>query len=181
MTMIDQAFASLKATASKSVKAKPQTGGKRGKRTKAAKSSIARQKANQRSRKASGSSRNFKLTPKALKEFRAEAGKRFINPYRPGSLYHLSIAAFQQLGANRWYSLEKLTAAIESRMGSDAVKAFKAKQKRNPKTGKSWKERLIQNVKVLARPDYGMKLRQVGHEIRTDRTKGAGLFKVASK
>jgi hypothetical protein len=57
---------------------------------------------------------------------------------------------------------------------------FKARKKRSDTTGKDWQDRIVQNVKVLARPDYGAKLRQIGFEVRLD-SKGAGLFKVGSK
>lgn len=180
MTMINDAFVSLKDNAVKAVKAKPQNVAKGGKARKAAKAKSARQKANQTNRKASGAARGFKLTPEALKELRAEGGKGFINPYRDGSTYAACTAAIRKLGPGRFHPFDKIVAAVVAEMG-DAAKEFKAKKKRSDATGKDWKERVIQNVRVLARPDYGAKLRQIGYEVRTDKSKGAGLFKLGGK
>ena len=55
---------------------------------------------------------------------------------------------------------------------------FKGREKRNDETGKGWKDRMVQNCRVIARKDYGEPLRKTGYEVRTDGAKGCGLFKL---
>src|SRR5438270_9840748 len=78
MSMIDEAFASLKANAAKAPKAKPQNVAKSRKGRKAAKGKSARQKANQTNRKAT-----------------------LDNCYREGGGYWASVQALRALGMNR--------------------------------------------------------------------------------
>jgi hypothetical protein len=101
-------------------------------------------------------------------------------PYRLGSVYQAIIEALRRLGTNQWHSFDKIIPAIAEKMGSRA-KSFKAKEKRNRQTGKSWKDRIIQNCAVLARKDYGKPCRDVlVMEVRFDgHEKKAGLFGLA--
>jgi hypothetical protein len=179
MGMIDKAFRSLKANAAKSRDAKARKDGNSGKGRNRGTQTKTRHKTSRRNPQAS--ERNFRLSPVAVNELQAAGGTAFINPYRPTSTYHACIAALQKLGVGKLHSFDNIEAAVITAMASETLKSFKIKKKRNKKTGKSWKERIVQNVRVLARSDYGAKLRQVGHEVRTNREKGAGLFKVSNK
>jgi hypothetical protein len=173
MTMINDASESPRANAANPVMGRRQRKSNPKGARKAVKGKTARQKANQSNQKPS---RSFRLTSEALKELRAESGKGFVNPYRESSTYHACTAALRKLGTGRFHALDKIIPAVIGEMG-EAAAAFKSKKNRSDTTGKDWKERVIQNVKVLARPDYGAKLRQLGFEVRTDSVKGAGLFK----
>lgn len=164
--------------AAKPEKNRSRTTGKPRKGRKAAKGKNARQKASQRRRKVAG--RNFELSSKALEGLRAKGGRGVANPYRESSSYHACVEALRNLGTGRLHPFDKIVPGVVTEMGK-AADAFKAKKNRSKETGTDWKDRIVQNVRVLARGDYGAKLRQVGYEIRTDRKEGAGLFKVSSK
>ena len=180
MTMINNASESLEVDAAKSVKRSRLGKSKPKGARNAAKAKSARQKASQSGRQPSGSKRSFNLTSEALKELRAEGDKRFINPYRDGSNYHACVAALRKLGTGRFHSFDKIIPTIVAELG-EAARAFVRKKNRSDVTGKNWKERAVQNVKVLARSDYGAKLRQIGYEVRIDKNKGAGLFNLGGK
>jgi len=181
MTQANVPSVSVEANAAaKPLNPKPQKASKGKMGKKAAKRKNARQKPNQRNRKTFSPNRNFKLTPEALKELRAENGKGFVNPYREGSSYHACVTALKKLGVGSFHAFDKIVPAVISEMG-DAAKNFKAKEKRSDETGKDWRDRIVQNVKVVARPDYGAKLRQLGYEVCVESEKGAGLFKLGSK
>lgn len=174
MTMIHDSSESAQTAAAKPVTAERQNAVEGGKGRKAGRTKSARQKANQSNRKPS---RNFRLSPKAMKGLRANSGKGFVNPYRPLSTYHACVAGLRRLGTGRFHSFEKIIAAVVVEMGG-AADAFKGKKSRSDATGQDWKGRILQNVKVLARRDYGAKLRQLGYEVRVKSDKGAGVFKV---
>ncbi len=119
-------------------------------------SEIVRQNANQKPRNASGE-----------------------NPYREGGSYHAVVSGLRSLGLNRLHSFDAIVPAVRKAMGS-AYKAFARKDARNDETGKDARERIIQNVSVVARKDYGAPLRKVGFEVRYDgREKQAGLFRLS--
>jgi len=92
-------------------------------------------------------------------------------PYREGSCYQNIIEALTKLGLGRIHGWDKIVSAVELPRG------FKSKEKRNDETGKGWRDRVIQNVRVLGRNDYGKACRKVLRmEVRCEGKQGAGLF-----
>lgn len=107
------------------------------------------------------------------------ANQTTTNPFREGSSYHCIVNAFRSLGVNEWHSFDALLPAIRKEMGS-SLKAFAAKEARNEETHKDTNGRLLTNVSVLARKDYGSPLREKCKlEVRWNgREKQAGLFRI---
>lgn len=100
------------------------------------------------------------------------------NPFRVGGGYWASVEAMRALGMGKMHAFDAIVLAVIRAMGAEAYKAFKAKDSRNEETGKDANARIIQNVGVVARKDYGKPLRDLGYEVRFDgREKIAGLFK----
>ena len=99
----------------------------------------------------------------------------FENPYRVGGGYWAATEATPTLGLNRMHPFDVIVPAIKTAMG-ERFAAFSAKE------GKlSPEQRLLTNVMVLSRPDYGRPLHEVGYEIRWDgRQKLAGMFKAGT-
>lgn len=89
------------------------------------------------------------------------------SPYRVGSCYMAIIDALRRLGIGRVHSWDKIVSTVE------LPKGFKSKD------GLGWKDRVVQNTRVLTRKDYGFPCRKVlKMEVRTDGSSGAGLFKL---
>jgi hypothetical protein len=102
----------------------------------------------------------------------------FANPYRAGSSYAACVDGLLMLGLNKFHGFDAVLPAVKKAMGS-SLKEFAAKECRNEETGKDADQRIIQNVSVVARKDYGAKLRELGYEVRFNgREKQAGLFKM---
>jgi hypothetical protein len=97
-------------------------------------------------------------------------------PYRAGGSYHGVVATLQKLGMGKMHPASALVKAYPAVVGTEAWKAFKAKDPRNDETGKNAEGRIIQNAIVVNRPDYGMPLRAVGLEVRKDRNADGYLF-----
>jgi hypothetical protein len=103
------------------------------------------------------------------------------NPYRAGGSYWASVEALTALGVGEMHPFAEIVPAVKKAMG-EAWKAFAEKDARNDKTGKDADHRLLQNISVLTRKDYGKPLSDIGYEVRWNgREKVAGLFKVGSK
>ena len=100
------------------------------------------------------------------------------NPYRVGGGYWATVEALKELGTDQLHAFDAIVPAVIRAMG-DKFKDFKAKDARNAETGKDATARIIQNVSVVARKDYGEPLRDKGYEVRFEgRNKVAGLFKI---
>jgi hypothetical protein len=105
----------------------------------------------------------------------------FQNPFRSSGNYWASIEALRSLGVGRLHPFAQIVGAVKKSMGAN-WKAFAEKDSRSKETGKDAEHRILQNVSVLARKDYGKPLRGLGYEVRWDgREKLAGLFKIESK
>jgi hypothetical protein len=101
-----------------------------------------------------------------------------LNPYRVGGSYWASVKALKALGIGKMHPFAELVPAVKRVMG-EHWKTFAEKDARNKKTGKDADHRVLQNISVLARQDYGKGLRDLGYEVRWyGREKVAGLFKV---
>ena len=101
-----------------------------------------------------------------------------LNPYRVGGGYWASVEALRTLGVGKMHAFDLIIPAVIRAMGTDGFKAFKAKDSRSDK-GKDANGRIIQNVAVVARRDYGKPLVECGFCVRFDgRERTAGLFKV---
>lgn len=95
------------------------------------------------------------------------------NPYRPGSAYWASVEALRNLGINKLHAFDSIVPAVKKAM-AEAWQSFAAKG------GSEAKARVLQNVAVVARKDYGKPLRALGFEVRWDgRERHAGLFRLA--
>jgi hypothetical protein len=104
-----------------------------------------------------------------------------LNPYRAGGSYWASVQALKTLGIGKMHPFADIVPAVKRVMG-EHWKTFAEKDARNEKTGKDADHRVLQNVSVLARQDYGKPLRERGYEVRWDgREKAAGLFKLSAK
>lgn len=102
------------------------------------------------------------------------------NPYRSGGSYWASIEALKALGVGKTHAFADIVRAVKKAMGEN-WNLFAQKESRNDETGKNADRRLLQNVSVLSRKDYGKPLRERGYEVRWDgREKLAGLFKIGS-
>jgi hypothetical protein len=101
--------------------------------------------------------------------------------YREGGGYWASVTALAALGENQMHAFDKIIPAVIRAFGPERFKAFKSKDARN-ENGKDANGRIVQNVAVVARADYGEPLRKLGYEVRCDgREKVAGLFKVKAQ
>ena len=81
----------------------------------------------------------------------------------------MSVDALVVLGVNKWHTLSSFIREL-SRVDAEKFKAFKNRDARNEKTGKSWEEKVLQNLQVLQRiHDYSLKLLQVGAVIDLQR------------
>lgn len=104
-----------------------------------------------------------------------------LNPYRVGGAYWASVEALTALGVGKMHPFAEIVPAVKRAMAQN-WKAFAEKEARSDETGKDAERRILQNVSVLARKDYGKPLREVGYEVRWDgRQKVAGLVKVGSE
>lgn len=122
--------------------------------------------------KAAGTVKAVKEAPKAAEKVSS------TNPYREGGGYWATVEALRALGVGKLHALDKVVPAVIRAYGPERFKAFKAKDARN-ENGKDANARIIQNVAVVARNDYGEPLRKLGWEVRFDgREKVAGLFKL---
>jgi hypothetical protein len=104
------------------------------------------------------------------------------NAYRVGSSYGYVVESLHTLGINKFHLADKLIAAYQAECDKAKLKNFKSKECRNDETGKDWRQRIIQNATVTCRQDYGLKMRQIGWEVRQERNdKGLsfGLFKLS--
>jgi hypothetical protein len=100
------------------------------------------------------------------------------NPFREFGGYWSSVEALRALGVEKMHGFDAIIPAVIRAMGAERFKAFKAKDARNEETGKDANARIIQNVSVVARKDYGFPLNAEGWEVRFDgREKVAGLFR----
>jgi hypothetical protein len=99
---------------------------------------------------------------------------KFVNPHREGSSYFQICETLKGLGSNRLHDGEKVIKAFAETLGTAKLKEYKGKEKRN-ENGLDWHGRLLQSVRVLARADYGAKLRAIGWEVRTEKNT-FGLF-----
>ncbi len=100
------------------------------------------------------------------------------NPYRVGGGYWSSVEALRALGVGKMHAFDAIIPAVIKAMGAEAFKAFKAKDARSD-NGKDAHGRIIQNVAVVARADYGKPLTDIGWVVKYDgREKKAGIFKV---
>jgi DNA-directed RNA polymerase subunit RPC12/RpoP len=118
-----------------------------------------------------------KAAPKVAPAHKAKSGA-FENPYREGGNYHACVNGLLALGQNRMHSFANIIAAVRKEMFSN-WKAFASKEKRNEETGLDANAKVIQNVSVLKRPDYGAKIIEQGYEVRfSGKEKTAGLFKI---
>lgn len=105
------------------------------------------------------------------------------NPFRSGGGYHASVEALRTLGIGKMHPAASIIKAVRASMGS-AYREFAAKDARNKETGKDASGRILQNVMVVSRKDYGKPLREVGFEVRwngRDKEATAGLFKLGKK
>lgn len=101
------------------------------------------------------------------------------NPYRAGGGYWATVEALRLLGVGKLHAFEKVVPAVKKAM-SDAGTwgEFSKRENRNEETGKDTNGRVIQNVSVVGRKDYGAPLRELGFEVKFDgREKVAGLFR----
>lgn len=115
------------------------------------------------------------------KDAAGEPRSEYLAPFRVGSTYWAIVEALKSLGVDKMHSFAEITPAVECVMG-EYWKAFAEKDARNDETGKDAEHRVLQNVSVLARQDYGKPLRERGYEVRRDgREKLAGLLKIRSK
>jgi hypothetical protein len=102
------------------------------------------------------------------------------NPFRAGGSYWSSVEALKVLGIGKMHPFSKIVPAVKRVMG-EHWKTFAEKDARNEKTGKDADHRILQNVSVLSRQDYGKPLRELGYEVRWDgREKLAGVFKLGN-
>lgn len=105
----------------------------------------------------------------------------FQNPYRVGGSYWASVDALASLGIGQMHAFAEIVPAVKKSMG-DNWKIFAEKESRSAERGKDAAFRILQNVSVLARKDYGKPLRELHHEVRWDaRQKAAGLFRLDHK
>jgi hypothetical protein len=103
------------------------------------------------------------------------------NPFRIGGGYWASIQALRAAGQGKMHAFDVLVPLVKKAMG-DGYKAFAAKDARNDATGKDAEARIIQNISVTARKDYGQPLVENGlHVVFDGRNKTAGLFKVGQE
>jgi hypothetical protein len=101
------------------------------------------------------------------------------NPYRISGGYWSSVEALRSLGIGKMHSFEKIVPAIKAAMGKEALAEFRKKDSRNEETGKDCDARIIKNVSVVARKDYGAKLRANKMEVRfSGKERTAGLFRI---
>lgn len=104
-----------------------------------------------------------------------------LNPYRAGGAYWASVEGLKALGMGQMHPFDQIVPAVRKQMG-DNWKAFAEKEARSEETGKDADHRILQNVSVITRKDYGKPLRDLGYEVRWDgRAKVAGLFKIDSE
>lgn len=121
--------------------------------------------------------KNAAKSVKATSSKAAKATKTasLTNPFREGGGYHATVAGISSLQTETLHPFESIIPAIKKAFGLNWSE-FAKKEERN-ENGKDTEGRLIQNLGVLARPDYGFPLRSQGWEIRFDgRQKVAGLF-----
>lgn len=96
----------------------------------------------------------------------AKTEKKFPNPYRSGA-YHATVEALA-MTLGKWQTFDQFKQHFVKAMGADWAD-FSHRAKRN-ENGLDVDGRILQNVNVLRRPDYGMKLQQVGYRIETDKS-----------
>jgi hypothetical protein len=107
-----------------------------------------------------------------------KAVKGFVNPYRANGSYWTVCEVLARLGLNQFHAVVLLVKEFPKVMGKEKFAEFKGKEKRN-ENGKDCDGRIIQNANVVMRPDYGAALREVGYEVRKQKTEGGfefGLF-----
>jgi hypothetical protein len=108
-----------------------------------------------------------------------KAVKGFVNPYRANGSYWTVCEVLARLGMNHYHAADQLVNDFPKVMGKEKFTEFKGKEARN-ENGKDCEGRIIQNANVVMRPDYGKALREVGYEVRKQKTEGGfefGLFK----
>lgn len=122
------------------------------------------------------------VAPKAVKTAPVKAvatvkASTALNPYRENGGYWATVEALRGLGMDTLHPFESIIPAVKKVFGLNWSE-FKNKDARND-NGKDAEQRIIQNVGVVARKDYGAPLRELGFEVRFDgRQKVAGLFKI---
>jgi hypothetical protein len=105
--------------------------------------------------------------------------KGFVNPYRGNGSYWTVCEVLARLGLNQFHHADELVKEFPKVMGAEKFKEFKGKEKRNEETGLEWSDKIILNANVVMRPDYGAALREIGHEVRKQKTEKGwefGLF-----
>ena len=118
---------------------------------------------------------------KTAQDATGTAASGFQNPYRAGGSYAAIVNALASLGIGRMHDRDSILNAVRDDMGHE-WSVFAKKENRSDKTGKDAEGRAWQNCAVLARPQYGAKLREAGYEIRFRGRDGlCGLFEVGSK
>jgi hypothetical protein len=140
---------------------------------KISKASAKRSKTAKATRGASKAAKGPKADPKAPKP---QSGPEAA--YRVGGGYWASVVGLRSLGVGKMHPFAKIVPAVRKAMeGAGTWRAFTAK------TGKlSADERMLMNVMVTSRADYGKPLVALGYEVRWDgRAEEAGLFKVGSR
>lgn len=139
----------------------------------AAKSSKAASKT-QAKAKGGKASKAVKAVGKAQNASQPAPKASTTNPYRPFGGYWATVEALRSLGVGKMFAFTVIVPAVRKAMG-DAWKAFAAKE------GKlTADERVLMNVMVCSRKDYGRPLVGLGYEVRWDgREKTAGIFKVS--
>jgi hypothetical protein len=166
-------MSSVQSSVSTAVKAKQSKG------TKAVKAKGGKKQTVKAAEQTQQSDRRYGHDKATAKELRAE---KAYNGYREGSSYWTVVEALHSLGVGKFHSAEKLLTAYQAEADKSALKAFKAKENRNAETGLDWKARIIQNAYVTTRSDYGKRMRDIGYEVRAQRTdKGEqtfGLFRM---
>jgi hypothetical protein len=124
--------------------------------------------------------RNYGLDAEKIAEFKKEKSH---NAYREGSSYWAVVESLFSLGLGKMHLANDLIAEYAKQVDKDAFKAFKAKEKRNDATGLEWRQKVLQNAYVTTRQDYGKRMRDIGYEVRYERTDdGAtyGLFRLTN-
>jgi hypothetical protein len=99
-----------------------------------------------------------------------------FNGYREGSSYWAVVESLHSLGIGKMHHADKLVAEYQKTMDRDSMKAFKAKENRNEATGLGWKERILQNAYATTRQDYGKRMRDIGWEVRYEKTADGATY-----
>ena len=114
-------------------------------------------------------------TPQIASQTPQKGAERLGTVYRSATAHAIEPSSSHYRSSAQGDFAFKIVPAVVGEL-SDA-RAFRSRKPRND-NGKSWKDRVIQNVRTVSRDDYGKPIREIlKMEVRTQKGE-AGLFKM---